>query len=64
MKFLVVGLGSMGKRRVRNLLSLGYDDILGYDLRKDRIDEARKKIMEGVFMEWKNEIVKQLVVRL
>jgi predicted dehydrogenase len=40
---LVVGLGSMGKRRVRNLLTLGYQDIIGFDIRKDRRDEASNK---------------------
>ena len=33
MKFLIVGLGSMGKRRIRCLKSLGYEDIVGYDVR-------------------------------
>lgn len=40
MKFLVVGLGSMGKRRVRNLKALGHSDIAGFDLRQDRREEA------------------------
>lgn len=43
MKFLVVGLGSMGKRRVRNLQALGYRDIACFDLREDRIAEAVEK---------------------
>jgi len=43
MKFLQVGLGSMGKRRIRCLKSLGYNNILGFDLRKDRRDESEKK---------------------
>lgn len=43
MKFLVIGLGSMGKRRVRNLIALGYkDNVAGFDLREDRIEEAKK----------------------
>lgn len=42
-KFLVVGLGSMGKRRIRNLLALGYDEIAGFDLRGDRVSEAVEK---------------------
>lgn len=42
-KFLVVGLGSMGKRRVRNLKALGYNEIAGFDLREDRISEAKFK---------------------
>lgn len=43
MKFLVIGLGSMGKRRVRNLQALGYRDIAGLDLRTDRLEEATQK---------------------
>jgi predicted dehydrogenase len=39
-KFLVVGLGSMGKRRIRNLISLGYKNIIGYDIREDRKNES------------------------
>jgi len=41
-KFLVIGLGSMGKRRIRCLLSLGYkkEDIIGFDLREDRRQEV------------------------
>jgi predicted dehydrogenase len=42
MKALIVGLGSMGKRRVRCLKALGYEDILGYELREDRRAEAEK----------------------
>ncbi len=40
MRFLVVGLGSMGKRRVRNLQALGATEIAGFDLRSDRVAEA------------------------
>lgn len=35
-----IGLGSMGKRRVRNLLELKHNQILGYDPREDRREEA------------------------
>ncbi len=42
MRFLVVGLGSMGKRRVRNLLALGEKDILAFDVRADRREEAAR----------------------
>lgn len=40
MKILIIGLGSMGKRRVRNLIALGNFEIYGYDVRKDRLEEA------------------------
>lgn len=40
MRVLQVGLGSMGKRRIRNLQYLGYQDILGFDPREDRRQEA------------------------
>ncbi len=43
LKFLVIGLGSMGKRRIRNLLKLGYTDIIGFDLREDRCLESEKE---------------------
>lgn len=42
MKFLVIGLGSMGKRRVRCLKALGHQDIIGHDLRIDRRIEAER----------------------
>jgi predicted dehydrogenase len=44
MKFVVVGLGSMGKRRVRNLQALGHRDILGFDPRADRRAEAQQRL--------------------
>jgi predicted dehydrogenase len=40
MKFLIIGLGSMGKRRIRNLQYLGHNNITGYDLRNDRLIQA------------------------
>lgn len=43
MNFLIVGLGSMGKRRIRCLQSLGFTDIFGFDLREDRRAEADEK---------------------
>ncbi len=43
MKFLVIGLGSMGKRRIRNLTSLGYKEIYGYDIKNDRLEESKQK---------------------
>jgi predicted dehydrogenase len=42
MNFLVVGLGSMGKRRVRCLKALGYSSICGFDRRRYRAEEAAK----------------------
>lgn len=41
-RYLIIGLGSMGKRRIRNLRSCGVRNISGFDLRKDRVNEARK----------------------
>jgi predicted dehydrogenase len=43
MKFLVVGLGSMGKRRVRNLLALKQKEIAGFDTSETRCEESKKK---------------------
>lgn len=43
MKFLVVGLGSMGKRRVRCLQALKAERVGGFDPREDRRAEAKEK---------------------
>lgn len=42
MKFLVIGLGSMGKRRVRCLQALGFTQICGFDVREDRRKDSEK----------------------
>lgn len=51
MKFLIFGLGSMGKRRVRCLQALGYTAIHGFDPRTDRCEESRQKYGITVFSE-------------
>ncbi|MBI5885824.1 MAG: Gfo/Idh/MocA family oxidoreductase [Deltaproteobacteria bacterium] len=43
MRFLVIGLGSMGKRRIRCLKALGQTGIYGFDPRKDRRGEAEQR---------------------
>lgn len=43
MKVLVIGLGSMGKRRVRLLKSLGSVEVFGTDSRDDRRAEVKEK---------------------
>ena len=40
---LVIGLGSMGQRRIRCLQALGYKNIYGYDIREDRRITAKEK---------------------
>lgn len=42
MKFLIIGLGSMGKRRIRCLKELGFNDIYGIDVRIERCNEVRE----------------------
>ncbi|HBI59666.1 MAG TPA: gfo/Idh/MocA family oxidoreductase [Lachnospiraceae bacterium] len=44
-KYLIIGLGSMGRRRVRCLKALGVEssDIYGMDIRNDRCTEAAEK---------------------
>ena len=55
-KYVVIGLGSMGKRRVRCLLALGVrpEDIWGIDVREDRRCEALEKYGIHVTNEEKN----------
>ena len=42
MKITIIGLGSMGKRRIRCLHTLSCSDIVGVDARADRCAEAEK----------------------
>lgn len=42
LKFLIIGLGSMGKRRIRNLHFHKQYQIIGYDTKADRRREAAK----------------------
>lgn len=41
MTIQVIGLGSMGRRRIRCLQALGHTDIYGYDTREDRRNSAK-----------------------
>src|SRR3989344_3777848 len=43
LRFLQIGLGSMGKRRIRCLFFHNQKNIIGYDPRDDRREEAEKK---------------------
>jgi predicted dehydrogenase len=52
MKILVVGLGSMGKRRIRCLKALGEGEVAGFDLREDRRCEASEKYGIACFSDY------------
>lgn len=43
MRFLVIGLGSMGKRRIRNLHALGEKEIIGFEPKQERRAEVEKE---------------------
>jgi predicted dehydrogenase len=58
MKFLVIGLGSMGKRRVRNLKALEYKDIAGFDTRQERTKFAASEYNIRTFDDF-DEAVKE-----
>jgi predicted dehydrogenase len=49
MNYLVIGLGSMGKRRVRNLQALGLEHVAGFDPRADRRQESAEKYGIEIF---------------
>lgn len=49
MRALVIGLGSMGKRRLRNLRALGVAQLAGVDPRADRRAEAASQYSVPVF---------------
>ncbi|TGE33016.1 Gfo/Idh/MocA family oxidoreductase [Desulfosporosinus sp. Sb-LF] len=52
MKFLVVGLGSMGKRRIRCLKALGYNQVFGFDTREDRRAEVEQNYKLETFTDF------------
>lgn len=52
MKFLIIGLGSMGKRRIRNLQFLKAGEIIGIDLREDRRKEVEEKYSIRTFADF------------
>ena len=43
LKFLQIGLGSMGKRRIRNLFANGEKKIIGFDPSPERRQETEEK---------------------
>lgn len=59
-KALVIGLGSMGKRRIRCLKALGIKEILGFDLRSDRREEAKLLYNIDVMEELTQDIFRDL----
>lgn len=58
MRYLVVGLGSMGKRRIRCLQALGVHagKIAGFDTRADRREEAKTKYGVACFTEFEQAL--------
>jgi len=56
MKLLVVGLGSMGKRRVLNLPAIGGHELAGFDPREDRRTEARSKYGIDVYDDFEEAV--------
>lgn len=58
-KFLIVGLGSMGKRRIRNLQKIGYTNIIGVDSRPDRQKEAQKLYSVKTYLNIKDSLLEK-----
>ncbi|MDD4330202.1 MAG: Gfo/Idh/MocA family oxidoreductase [Aliarcobacter sp.] len=56
MKFLVIGLGSMGKRRVRNLQALNEKEIVGFDPKIERAKEVNTKYAIETFTDFDEAI--------
>ncbi|KAB2933648.1 MAG: Gfo/Idh/MocA family oxidoreductase [Leptonema illini] len=52
MKVLVIGLGSMGTRRIRNLQALEIQTIAGFDIREDRRSAAAARYGITVYSDW------------
>lgn len=61
MKFAQIGVGSMGKRRIRNLMSLRIQpaQIVGFDLSPERLQEAAKLFGIRVYPDFQELIKKE-----
>lgn len=55
-KILIVGFGSIGKRHARNLLNLGYKNILAADVNKKTFDTFEKKGGIRFYQDYKKTI--------
>ena len=67
MKFLIIGLGSMGKRRIRNLQYLGHKEIIGFETKftvkgaaLDLKDAFEKKLLPNSFEDEKYFNIKRM----
>ena len=56
MKFLQIGLGSMGKRRIRCLKALGETNIVAFDPREDRRKEAADLYGVATSVDWQRSL--------
>ncbi len=56
MKIAIIGLGSIGSRHIDNLISMGYHDLLGYDIQA-KPDEGRLMLVDQFheILDWKPE---------
>jgi predicted dehydrogenase len=52
MRLLVIGLGSMGRRRIRNLQALSVTEIYGFDLSAERREAAAKEYGINIVSDW------------
>ncbi len=53
---LVIGLGSMGKRRIRNLMALRHKKKFGFDISSTRRNEAVKKYAIQTFASFEEAV--------
>ena len=63
MKFIVLGCGSIGKRHMRNLLTIGVnaDNIIAIDPREDRLEEVKALGINYTNNDYKNIIEKEKI---
>lgn len=59
MKFLVIGLGSMGQRRIRDLQKLGENDIVGFDPNEKRCEIVEKLYNINTWLTFKRAILEK-----
>ncbi len=53
MKILIIGIGSIGERHLKNLLKLGYKNIVLSDFSNERLDKLKSEYHLPVYADWR-----------
>ncbi len=58
MKFLIAGCGSIGKRHIRNLINIGYKDIIAYDTDEKTLQSVKEELNVEISNDFNTALMK------